>query len=64
MFFLVEDLRNNFVEIWSQALGKKETSQGHYGFNLTCLDRRFSWVHNAERWCCDPLWSGDAGPQG
>lgn len=64
-FFLVEDhilcICNNFVGFWSQGLGKKEASQDHYAFNLTCLDRHRRWVHNAE--CrCRPLWLQASGP--
>lgn len=62
MFFLVEGLCTNFVGVWSQALGKTEASQGHYGFNLTRLDRLFPWVHNAEHWFCVPLWFRATGP--
>lgn len=51
-------MHNNFVGVWSQALGEKEASQGRCGFNVTCLDRRLPWVHDAER---HPLRFGAAG---
>lgn len=64
MFFLVHKLCNNFVGAWSQALGIKETSQGHSGLNLLCLDRHHLWLPSAEPWCHCPCGLGPLGHRG